>query len=164
MSNTSSEQTLYGIPLSQLQKGATQVNGGMYYDLNGYCLYVPDEVDSNTSAFIYYPGSGGSGNDAKFIRELINKGAPEQIIVIADTYHGDGKGGTSFLQLINNIGLENSADISSVNSMCFSASGTSGFNTISNIAIALPDEKHFAVMCDIANLALNDDNITTFNK
>lgn len=158
MSNTS-EQTLYGISLSQLQKGATQVNGGVYYDLNGFCFYVPDEVDANTSAFIYYPGSGGSGNDAKYIRELINNGSPEQIIVIADEYPGDGKAGSTYLQLISNIGSENSVDITSVNSMCFSASGTSGFNTICNIAGTIPDEKHSAIMCDIANLSLTDENI-----
>ena len=61
------EQTLYGIPLSDIKDKGTSYQGGIYYDMNGYCFYVPEEVDDSTSAFIYYPGSGGSGNDAKVI-------------------------------------------------------------------------------------------------
>ena len=67
------EQTLYGIPLSELNGKGTSYEGGTYYDMNGYCFYVPEEVDDSTPAFIYYPGSGGSGNDAKVIRQLISE-------------------------------------------------------------------------------------------
>ena len=69
----SSEQTLYGIPVSELEGKGTKYEGGTYYDMSGYCFCVPEEVDEFTPAFIYYPGSGGSGNDAAVIRSLIQE-------------------------------------------------------------------------------------------
>lgn len=155
------EETLYGLSLSDLQS-STKVSGGTYYDFYGYCLYVPDEVDTSTSAFIYYPGSGGSGNDAVAIRNLINgEESPNQIIVIADdAYAARNTGGNSYFELINNIGAENGVDITNISSMGFSASGPTNYNTlINNIS---RDEEHsskYAVFADIVSINPTDEEI-----
>ena len=100
----SNEQTLYGIPLSNLK--GTQYDGGTYYQAPGYCFYVPNDVEDSTPAFIYYPGSGGSGNDAKVIRNLISEKGPEQIIIIADTaYENTTNASTRYSNLIRLIAL-----------------------------------------------------------
>ena len=112
------EQNIYGVPVSQLSKEPFRVKYGTYYNFNGYNLYVPDEVDANTSAFIYYPGSGGSGNDAKIINNIIESGSANQIIIIADdAYRDKSTGGERHLQLIENIGAANSVEITNINTM-----------------------------------------------
>lgn len=155
------EETLYGLSLSDLQS-STKVSGGTYYDFYGYCLYVPDEVDTSTSAFIYYPGSGGSGNDAVAIRNLINsEESPNQIIVIADdAYAARNTGGDSYFELINNIGAANGVNITNISSMGFSASGPTNYNTlINNIS---RDEEHsskYAVFADIVSIYPTDEEM-----
>lgn len=155
---------MYGLDSETLQKVGKKYEGGTYYDMNGYSFYVPDNVDSSTAAFIYYPGSGGAGNDAKYIRELIQNGSPSQIIVIADKYSGDNKSGSTYLQLIENIGAENGTDISTINSMCFSASGGSGFNTFNNIVSTYPDQKHSLILNDVVSFNITEEQIAQLKE
>lgn len=58
------EQTLYGIPVSNLK--GIEYEGGTYYKANGYCFYVPNDVDDSTPTFIYYPGSAADAFEDKF--------------------------------------------------------------------------------------------------
>ncbi len=157
------EQTIYGIPVSKLSKDPVKVANGTYYNFSGYNLYVPDEVDASTSAFIYYPGSGGSGNDAKIIRNMIDSGSANQIIVIADDAYTDkSTGGTRHLQLIENIGAENGVEITNIDSMGFSASGPTTFNTILNTIQNYPENgPHSAVFCDVVGFTVSQEQIDT---
>lgn len=154
-------QTIYGISVSELTKEPVRVKNGTYYNFRGYNLYVPDEVDSSTAAFIYYPGSGGSGNDAKIIRNMIESGTASEIIVIADDAYTDrSTGGARHLQLIENIGRENSCEITNIDCMGFSASGPTTFNTILNTISTYPDNgKYSAVFCDVVNFNVSQEQI-----
>ncbi len=161
MSNESTEQTLYGIPLSEYENEGVRVNGGVYYDVKGLEFFIPDEVDNNTAAFVYFPGSGGSRNDAKLIREYINNGSPNQIIIITDNAVADrNTGGARQLQLIENIADYNDADITNIGVMGFSASGPTTFNTLSNLASTYPDNGPYAaVFCDVVGFNATEQQI-----
>ena len=81
---------------------------------NGYSYYIPDEVDDSTTAFIYYPGSGGAGNDAAVLRNIIQSN-PNQIIIIADTaYQNINQASDTYFNLIKQIGDDNGANISNI--------------------------------------------------
>ncbi|MGN1370851.1 MAG: hypothetical protein ACI4XM_01020 [Candidatus Coprovivens sp.] len=159
MSN--SLNSIYGISISDLEKDPVQVPNGVYYDFKGFTLFVPDDVDSSTSAFIYYPGSGGSRNDAEYIRSSINDGNSNQIIIIVDDAYSDrASGGARHLQLIENIGAANDAEITNIDSMGFSASGPTTFNTILNTISTYPDSgPHNAVFCDVVGFTVNQEQI-----
>ncbi len=158
----SNEQTMYGIPVSELQKHAKQVNGGTYYDLNGYCLYVPNNVDENTAAFVYIPGAGGSGNDAAVIRDLINNQSPNQIIFIADESHKpDAQKYANFpLQVIENVGNQNGVTIKNIDVMGFSNGGAGSFQTSLAIANKFQGNgKHSAIFCDANSIRPSDADV-----
>ena len=147
------EQTLYGIPLSEIKDKGTSYQGGTYYDMNGYCFYVPEEVDDSTPAFIYYPGSGGSGNDAKVIRNLISEKGPEQIIIIADTaYENTTNASTRYSNLIKDIGKENGSNITNISTMGFSAGGPATYAQLVHNVKNNPDGGPYnAIFCDVVN-------------
>lgn len=154
-------QTIYGIPVSELSKEPVRVKNGTYYNFKGYNVYVPDEVESSTSAFIYYPGSGGSGNDAKIINNIIESGSATQIIIIADDAYTDRKtGGARHLQLIENIASENGVEITNIDTMGFSAGGPSTYNTLLNTISSYPESgPHNAVFCDVVGFTVDQDQI-----
>ena len=162
----SNDTNVYGIPTSELSNDPVRVKNGTYYNFKGYNLYVPDEVDSTTSAFIYYPGSGGSGNDAKIINNIIESGSANQIIVVADdAYRDRTTGGERHLQLIENIGSVNGVEISNIDTMGFSAGGPSTYNTLLNTITKYPDSgPHNAVFCDIVDLAVTQEQIDLLVK
>lgn len=157
------EQTIYGIPVSNLSKDPVNVANGTYYSFSGYSLYVPDEVDASTSAFIYYPGSGGAGNDAKVVRNIIDNGCANQILIIADDAYTDrNTGGARHLQLIENIGSANGVEITNIDSMGFSASGPTAFNTILNTIQNHPENgPHSAIFCDVVGFSVSQEQIDT---
>ncbi len=145
MDNT--EQTLYGIPLSDLK--GTEYEGGTYYQAPGYCFYVPDDVEDSTPAFIYYPGSGGSGNDAKYIREMIANNSLQQIVVIPNASN-QRNADVNYYGLINNIGESNNANITNISTMGFSAGGPSTYNQLLYNAKTNPDGGPYnTVFCDV---------------
>lgn len=157
------EQTIYGIPVSNLSKDPVSVANGTYYTFSGYSLYVPDEVDASTSAFIYYPGSGGAGNDARVVRNIIDNGSANQILIIADDAYTDrNTGGARHLQLIENIGAANGVEITNIDSMGFSASGPTAFNTILNTIQNYPESgPHSAIFCDVVGFSVSQEQIDT---
>ena len=128
MSNTSNNP--YGIPSNTIKK-IEKVENGTYYQIKGYDLYIPDDVNANTAAFIYYPGSGGYNPGANPINQFIHEGSPNQILVIPHESGADrslwGKG---HLQLIETIGEENGVEIRNISSMGFSAGGPAVYNTL----------------------------------
>ncbi len=166
MSNEATEQTLYGIPLSEFEKEGVKVNGGTYYDIKGLEFYIPDDVDNNTSAFVYFPGSGGSRNDAQKIRDYINNGSPNQIIIITDNAVADkNTGGARQLQLIENIGYANDAEITNIDVMGFSASGPTTFNTLANLAANSSDDVSYAaVFCDVVGFNATGEQIQALRE
>lgn len=155
------EQTLYGIPVSELNGKGTQYEGGTYYDMPGYCFFVPEEVDDSTPAFIYYPGSGGSGNDAAAIRSLIQEKGPNQIIIIADTaYENTGTASTRYSNLINNIAADNNATITNVSTMGFSAGGPATYaQLVYNVKNNPEGGPYNAVFCDVVNFNTNAEDL-----
>lgn len=155
------EQTLYGIPLSELNGKGTSYEGGTYYDMNGYCFYVPEEVDDSTPAFIYYPGSGGSGNDAKVIRQLISEKGPDQIIIIADSaYENTTNASTRYANLISNIGKENSSNITNISTMGFSAGGPATYaQLVHNVRNNPEGGPYNAIFCDVVNFNTNQEDL-----
>ena len=155
------EQTLYGIPLSELNGKGTSYEGGTYYDMNGYCFYVPEEVDDSTPAFIYYPGSGGSGNDAKVIRQLIAEKGPDQIIIIADTaYENTTNASTRYSNLISNIGKENGSNITNISTMGFSAGGPATYaQLVYNVRNNPEGGPYNAIFCDVVNFNTNQEDL-----
>lgn len=155
------EQTLYGIPVSELNGKGTQYEGGTYYDMNGYCFYVPEEVDDSTPAFIYYPGSGGSGNDAKVIRQLISEKGPDQIIIIADTaYENTGTASTRYSNLISNIGKDNNSNITNISTMGFSAGGPATYaQLVYNVRNNPEGGPYNAIFCDVVNFNTNQEDL-----
>lgn len=160
------EQTLYGFPVSELNGKGTKYEGGTYYDMNGYCFYVPDEVDDSTPAFIYYPGSGGSGNDAKVIRQLISEKGPGQIIIIADSaYENTANASTRYSNLITNIGNDNNATITNVSTMGFSAGGPATYAQLVYNVKNNPDGGPYnAVFCDVVNFNTNDEDLNLIKE
>lgn len=155
------EQTLYGIPLSELNGKGTSYQGGTYYDMNGYCFYVPEEVDDSTPAFIYYPGSGGSGNDAKVIRQLISEKGPDQIIIIADTaYENTTNASTRYSNLISNIGKDNNSNITNISTMGFSAGGPATYaQLVYNVRNNPEGGPYNAIFCDVVNFNTNQEDL-----
>lgn len=155
------EQTLYGIPLSELNGKGTSYEGGTYYDMNGYCFYVPEEVDDSTPAFIYYPGSGGSGNDAKVIRQLVAEKGPDQIIIIADTaYENTTNASTRYSNLISNIGKENGSNITNISTMGFSAGGPATYaQLVYNVRNNPEGGPYNAIFCDVVNFNTNQEDL-----
>ncbi len=155
------EQTLYGIPLSELNGKGTQYEGGTYYDMSGYCFYVPEDVDDSTPAFIYYPGSGGSGNDAAVIRSLIQEKGPNQVIIIADTaYENTNTASTRYYNLINNIAADNNASITNVSTMGFSAGGPATYaQLVYNVRNNPEGGPYNAVFCDVVNFNTNAEDL-----
>ena len=142
-----SEQTLYGIPVSNLK--GTKYEGGTYYQAPGYCFYVPDDVEDSTPAFIYYPGSGGSGNDAKNIRNMIAESSVPQIVIIPNE-SGQSNAATNYYGLISNIGESNNANITNISTMGFSAGGPSTYNQLLYNAKTNPEGGPYnTVFCDV---------------
>lgn len=157
----SDDSLIYGIPKKDLIKDPIQLENGTYYNFKTYNLYVPNEVSADTSAYIYYPGSGGSGHDDKIINNIINTGNTQQIIVIPDDPYRDRKtDGEGHLQLINTIGAENDVEITHVNMMGFSAGGPATFGTLINTIEQNPDSgPHNAVFCDVVDFTVNQEQI-----
>lgn len=157
----SNEAVIYGVPESDLVKEPKQLEKGTYYNFNTYNLYVPNNVNASTSAFIYYPGSGGSGNDGKIIENIIDTGQADQIIVIADDAYRDRKtNGSGHLQLIENIGASNGVEINNVNMMGFSAGGPATYGTLINTIQNYPDSgPHNAVFCDVVDFNVTQEQI-----
>lgn len=155
------EELIYGIPKKDLVAGPIELENGTYYNFKTYNLYVPNSVTSGTSAYIYYPGSGGSGNDTKIINNVINTGNGEQIIVIPDDPYRDKKTfGTGHLDLIENIGAANDVEISNVNMMGFSAGGPATFGTLINTIERYPNNgPHNAVFCDVVDFKVTPEQI-----
>lgn len=151
------EQTLYGIPISNLK--GTKYEGGTYYQAPGYCFYVPDEVDDSTPAFIYYSGSGGSGNDAKNIRNMISESSVQQIVVIPNESN-QKNAETNYYGLINNIGQSNNANITNISMMGFSAGGPSTYRQLLYNAQTNPDGGPYnAVFCDVVGFWPKDEEL-----
>lgn len=153
----SNEQTLYGIPLSSLK--GTQYDGGTYYQAPGYCFYVPNDVEDSTPAFIYYPGSGGSVNDAKYIREMIANNSLQQIVVIPNESN-QRNSSTNYYGLIDNIGQANSASITNIATMGFSAGGPSTYNQLLHNAKTNPDGGPYnTIFCDVVGFRPNEEDL-----
>lgn len=151
------EQTLYGIPLSQLK--GTEYEGGTYYQAPGYCFYVPNNVLDDTPAFIYYPGSGGSGNDAKNIRNMIADSSLQQIIVIPNESN-QRNADSNYYSLINNIGQSNNANITNISTMGFSAGGPSTYNQLLYNAKTNPDGGPYnTVFCDVVGFRPTEEDL-----
>lgn len=163
MSNTSNNP--YGIPSNTIKK-IEKVENGTYYQINGYDLYIPDDVNANTAAFIYYPGSGGYNPDANPINEFIHGGSPNQIIVIPHSSSADRSlNGTGHLKLIENIGEENGVEIRNISSMGFSAGGPAVYNTLVSTVSAYPDDGPRAiVMCDVVSPTVREEHLELLAK
>ena len=151
------EQTLYGIPVSNLK--GTQYEGGTYYKANGYCFYVPNDVEDSTPAFIYYPGSGGSNPDANKILSFIESNAPQQIIVIPNESN-QRNAAQNYYGLIHNIGESNNANISNISTMGFSAGGPSTYNQLLYNAKTNPDGGPYnVVFCDVVGFRPKEEDL-----
>ena len=154
--------TLYGLPVDQINGKVTQCPGGVYITQRGYSYFVPEDVSDATTAFIYYPGSGGAGNDAAVLRKIISEGTPNQIIIISDTAYEDiNKASERYFNIIDNIGSENGANITHISTMGFSAGGPNTFNGIINNLAAHPDAgPQSAVFVDVVGFNASDEAIS----
>ena len=137
MDNT--EQTLYGVPLSEINN-KTEYEHGVYIETDTYVFYVPEEVSDSTSAVIYYPGSGGYNPDANPIRSVIENQAPNQVIVIAKSaYEEPEVASNKYVQLVNNIASAESIEINDIQNYGFSAGGRNAIQGIVNTIKINPD-------------------------
>ncbi len=156
--------SLLGLSSNNITNTVRYNNGTMYSIKSGSfsgVVYVPDEVDQNTSAFLYYPGSGGSGNDAKMIRSYIENGEPNQIIIYSnDAYSPRSDSGSFYLNMINSIGQSNGVEINNVDVMGFSASGPATYQTILNMAKTNPDVGGYsAIFNDVVGFSVSNEDI-----
>lgn len=164
MDNSQAAKIL-GVDASNI-KSATRYGNGTYYTCNGYYVYIPDDVTSSTSAFIYYPGSGGAfPNDASRVKQHIESGQANEIVIISnDAYSPRDSGGSAFIQMVHNIASANNTEINRIDNMCFSASGPSGFNTIVNTASQDPETHHTAVFADVVGFSPSEAQIQTLKN
>ena len=126
---------MLGVAESTVQN-ATKYKNGTFLRLNGYSVYIPDDVDQNTSAFIYYPGAGGAWpNDASQLDKYIAGGNANQIIFITDISRDSRyMNGKYFMQEIERIGEANGVEITNVDCMGFSAGGPAVYSTLVSLA------------------------------
>lgn len=163
----SDDSLIYGIPISELVvKEPVQLENGKYYNFKKFNLYVPDDVSDDTSAFIFFPGSKGSGGDQKIFDNIINSGNGSQILVIPDDCYRDSElGGVQHLELIDNIGSASGADIKTVNMMGYSAGGPLTFSALINTIERYPDNgPHNAVFCDVVDFKVTQEQIDILKK
>ena len=130
------------------------------YDSNGnlagyYCrsnnsdeIYIPANTSGNVGMVSYIPGSGGSGNDAQKLRELINSSnPPDYVITIAASCsdrHNCMEAGYKMAQ---------AADLNVTDNVtvCFSASGFLGIERTNNFASKHPEVNSTVISCEPYN-------------
>ena len=143
-------------------ESATRRDNGTFYKLNGYSLYIPDEIDNNTAAFIYYPGAGGAWpNDAASLDKYIAGGQANQIIFITnvsrDSRYMNGK---YFSTMIDRIGEANGVEISNVDCMGFSAGGPAVYSTLVTLASQSTEPTgHAAILNDVVGFSISQNDI-----
>ena len=126
-------QTTYeGAKVEQLPNGGYYVsNWKGNGNLSGSELYLPPNFDTTTnlSVVAHLPGSGGSRNDARFVREsFMSENAPEYAIAISSHYSDNAE----ILDCVSNICHDNNVNIENVSLTSFSASGGQSFVTLEN--------------------------------
>ena len=153
--------SIYGIPFSRMKEAPVVVNGGTYYKFDTFYLYVPDEIDSSTSAFIYYPGSGGPVSNVVSIQDIINNQSPNQIIIhAANCYIDKNTGGSQYLDIIENIGVDAGLKINNISTMGFSAGGTANYGTLVNIVNNYSDSGSYsAIFTDAVGVNVTNDQV-----
>ena len=124
-----------------LQQNFTKVeqtaNGGYFCTRsNGDELYIPGNYSGNIGMFAYLPGSGGSGNDARVIRNQIRSANPPDYIVAISAECSDHN---NTLQVAYNELSSQGFNITDVAEMSFSASGGIGFDRLEAFQSLHPD-------------------------
>ena len=152
---------MLGISESTIESSSRR-DAGTFYKLNGYCLYIPDEIDNNTAAFIYYPGAGGAWpNDASALDKYIAGGQANQIIFISnvsrDSRYMNGK---YFSTMIDRIGEANGVEITNVDCMGFSAGGPAVYSTLVTLASRSTEPTgHAAILNDVVGFSISQSDI-----
>ena len=157
---------MLGVAESTVQK-ATKYKNGTFLRMNGYSVYIPDDVDQNTSAFIYYPGAGGAWpNDASQLDKYIAGGNANQIIFITDISRDSRyMNGKYFMQEIEKIGEANGVEITNVDCMGFSAGGPAVYSTL--VSLASQSEEpggHAAILNDVVGFSISNSDIQALVK
>ena len=89
-------------------------------------IYIPANIvnNQNVGMVSYIPGSGGSGNDARVLRETIQNNPPNYIISIAAECGDRNNCIQTGLQMAQGL----NANVNRNATVCFSASGFVGLN------------------------------------
>lgn len=130
------------------------------YDSNGnlagyYCrsnnldeIYIPANTTGNVGMVSYIPGSGGSGNDAKMLRELINSGNPPDYVITIAASCSDHNN-----CMENGLRMAQAADLNVTDNVtvCFSASGFLGVDRTNSFSANHPDIQSTVISCEPYN-------------
>ena len=144
-------------------------NGGYYvsnWSGNGYLkgseLYLPPNFDSgNVSVVAHLPGSGGSKNDARFVREsFMGENAPDYIVAIS-SHSSDN---AQVLDCVSNICSDNNVNITDVSLTTFSASGAQGFISLENFLEKNPNTNATMFVADGYNLSPNGSHVNDLDS
>ena len=127
-----------GAKVEQLPNGGYYVSNWTGKDNWGSNeLYIPPNFNSsNVTVVAHLPGSGGSRNDAKPIREtFMGENAPDHIVAISSHSSDNGQ----LLECVSEICNDNNLNITDLSLSTFSASGGQGFKTLETFLENNPD-------------------------
>ena len=115
-----------------LKKNFYKVNlldNGVYYAVDNYGveMYVPSNIDSSADLLAYYPGMGGSTNDASQVRKTMKSDNPPSYVAVISPTSYDS---CHILDKATSVLNDNNIDVSGVVTVTFSASGGTGFKSL----------------------------------
>ena len=131
----------------EITSSTGEIKGYYVQGNNGDEMYLPANVSGNVGMLSYIPGSGGSGNDAKKIRERLLNDPPEYPITIAAScsdHQNCMEVGYSLAQGAN-MNVTNNVTV------CFSASGYLGINRTESFEDNHPDVTSTVISCEPYN-------------
>lgn len=138
--------------LQQNYKKVEQLKGGGYFctDREGNNLYVPANYNGNMGMVAYLPGDGGSYNDARVWRDIIQgNNPPPYIVSISHTaYHSTAE---NLLTDTYNGLTGQGLNITDVVQMSFSASGYSCYDSMNRFLTEHPDVNTTMVINNTTN-------------
>ena len=140
-------QTNMEMKLQEMYGGYEKLENGSYYVKleNGSELFIPSTISQNQSMIAYAPGSGGSFNDAKNLRNIYNSDNPPSCVtVIAPTSHDNNNILDIGTNAINNLG----GQVDNVVYASFSAGGLTGLKKGEEYLKQNPNVSMSIISCD----------------
>ena len=133
-------------------KKVQQLSNGGYYckDTKGNEFYFPPNCSGNMSMVSFLPGDGGSSNDARAWRRIIEgNNPPDYIVAISYTAYHDNA--NNLLTDTYNALSRNGIKVTDVVQMSFSASGYSCYDSLNRLLTEHPDVNATMVVNNTTN-------------